>query len=465
MTRYKTLSLILLSFLSGLGGSVSAAKEPYPRVIMISIDGLRPEIYLEPDAHGLKVPNLRALARSGTQAERMISVFPSVTYPAHTSLVTGVNPARHGVVNNFKGQGVEWYLQAADIESQTLWQAASERGLKTAIVTWPASYGADVDHLIPENLSFGLDDPVAAIREGSTPGLFEALAEGAPTKIASFDHADGGEELDELTTHLAVNLIEQHKPHLLLIHFLDADHRQHLSGPDDERAMHAFELIDRSIGRLREAVRAAGLEDETNFVVVGDHGFVPVHTGINVRALLEQLARGERGASAALKPVVLGGSGAFYAGDGAEAEHVAAMTERFEAFARTRLRHLVSFVPKEELEARGSYPGAEFALAAAPGYMLTGVEASELFLPLPTIKGMHGYLPELPEMATGFIASGPAFREGHTVPFIRMIDVAPTIATLWGAELVGAEGAAVMGLYRPTGSESDDPMGFRMGNE
>lgn len=458
-------TLPLLVFLLGLSGPVLAEKETQQHVIMISIDGLRPEIYLEPDAHGLKVANLRALAKSGTQAERMISVFPSVTYPAHTSLVTGVNPAKHGVVNNFKGQGVEWYLQAADIKAQTLWQSAQERGLQTAIVTWPASYGADVDYLVPENLSFGLENPVTEISQGSTPGLYEALAKGAPTAIASFDHPDGGEQLDELTTHLAVNLIKQEKPQLLLVHFLDADHRQHFLGPDDEGSLHSFELIDQFIGQLRDAVRAAGLEDKTNFVIVGDHGFVPVHTGINVYAALGQLARGDREAVAALKPMVLGGSGAFYAGDQANPEQVEAMTKKFKAFAETRLRHLVSFIPKDELEKRGSYPGAEFALAAAPGYMLTGAKTSEVFLPLPTIKGMHGYLPELPDMATGFIASGPAFREGYTLPFIRMIDVAPTIAKLWGAELVGADGAAVSGIYRQGKAVSDDPMGFKMGND
>jgi len=457
--------LALLAVLSGLSAPVLADTEVQQNVIMISIDGLRPEVYLEPDANGLKVANLRELAKSGTRAEKMISVFPSVTYPAHTSLVTGTNPAKHGVVNNFKGQGVEWYLQAADIKAQTLWQSAQEQGLKTAIVTWPASYGADVDYLVPENLSFGLDNPVNDISQGSTPGLYEGLAKGAPTSIVSFDHPDGGEQLDELTTHLAVNLIKQEKPQLLLVHFLDADHRQHFQGPDDEGSLHAFELIDQFIGQLREAVREAGLEEKTNFIIVGDHGFVPVHTGINVYAALGQLAAGDRALMAALRPKVLGGSSAFYAGDHASAEQVEAMTEKFKGYVETRLSHLVTFISKDELKKRGSYPDAEFALAASPGYLLTGARTSEIFLPLPTIKGMHGYLPELPDMATGFIASGPAFREDYTIPFIRMIDVAPTLAKLWGGELTEADGVAVTGIYQQRDAASDAPLGFKMGND
>jgi len=464
------LTLPLLAVLTGLSGTALADKEvqkhkTQQNVIMISIDGLRPEVYLEPDTHGLKVPNLRQLAKSGTRAEKMISVFPSVTYPAHTSLVTGTNPAEHGVISNFKGQGVEWYLQAADIKVQTLWQSAQAQGLKTAIVTWPASYGADVDYLVPENLSFGLDNPVADISQGSTPGLYDVLAKGAATSIASFDHPDGGEQLDELTTHLAVNLIKQEKPQLLLIHYLDADHRQHFLGPDDEGSLHAFELIDQFIGQLRDAVSEAGLEDKTNFIIVGDHGFVPVHTGINVYAALGKLARGDRAMMTALRPMILGGSGAFYARDQASAEQVETMTKELKDYVETRLRNLVTFIPKDELKKRGSYPGAEFALAAAPGYMLTGAKSSEVFIPSPTIKGMHGYLPELPDMATGFIASGPAFRKDYTLPFIRMIDVAPTLVRLWGAELSGAEGVAVTGIYQLGDAVSDDPLGFKMGND
>lgn len=459
------LTLPLLVVLLGLSDTVLAEKQAQQHVIMISIDGLRPEVYLNPDANGLKVPNLKDLAGSGTRAEKMISVFPSVTYPAHTSMVTGVNPAKHGIISNFKGQGAKWYLQAADIKAQTLWQSAQEQGLKTAIVTWPATYGANVDYLVPENLSFGLDNPVAEISQGSTPGLYETLAKGAPTSIASFDHPDGGEQLDVLTTHLAVNLIKQEKPQLLLVHFLDADHRQHFLGPDDKGSLHAFELIDKMIGQLREAVSAAGLKDKTNFIIVGDHGFVPVHTGINVYAALGRLAHGEHAMMAALKPMILGGSGAFYAGDQASAEQVETMTKRFKHYVETRLDHLVTFIPKDELKKRGSYPGAEFALAAAPGYMLTGAKTSEIFLPQSTIKGMHGYLPELPEMATGFIASGPAFREDYTVPFIRMIDVAPTLAKLWGTELTGADGVAVTGIYKQGKAVSDDPLGFKMGND
>ena len=132
-------------------------------VVVVSIDGLRPDVYRDPEGLGIEVPNLLALRQSGVSADRMIPTFPSVTYPSHTTLVTGTTPAAHGIETNFKS-GTSWYLDSAEVRSETLWQAAAEAGLTTAIVTWPVSYGAKVDYLIPENLSFEVPDVPGLIR-------------------------------------------------------------------------------------------------------------------------------------------------------------------------------------------------------------------------------------------------------------------------------------------------------------
>jgi predicted AlkP superfamily pyrophosphatase or phosphodiesterase len=145
--RFRSIALLFWGFLF-VWPVVAEPHESAGHVVIVSIDGLRPEIYLAPEKVGARVPNLIGLRQQGVSAEQMIPVFPSVTYPAHTTLVTGVYPAQHGIESNFKS-GTEWYLNTADIQVRTLWQGAEEKGLVTAIVTWPASYGAKVDYLIP----------------------------------------------------------------------------------------------------------------------------------------------------------------------------------------------------------------------------------------------------------------------------------------------------------------------------
>src|ERR1039458_8389557 len=98
-------------------------------VLMISIDGLKPEYITQADAHGMKLPYLRTLLRDGTYAEGVVGIWPTVTYPSHTTLVTGVWPAEHGINNNqvFDPEqqlGGAWNWYASEIRVPTLWQVA-----------------------------------------------------------------------------------------------------------------------------------------------------------------------------------------------------------------------------------------------------------------------------------------------------------------------------------------------------
>ncbi len=432
------------------------AGEPAGHVIVVSIDGLRPEVYLEPERIGVHVPNLVELRQQGVSAERMISVFPSVTYPAHTTLVTGVYPAQHGIPSNFKS-GLEWYLDAADLKARTLWQAAEEKGLITAIVTWPASYGAQVDYLIPENLAFNVQDVPGLIRAGSTPGLFAELEQKVEkVEIPSFEQHDAGEKLDKVTAAFAAEVLRKYKPNLLLVHFLDADHRQHFDGPASAAANQAFELIDTHLGTLRAAVKEVGILESTTFVIVGDHGFVPVHTSINVTGLLAAIGlteSKEKGVivSSRIIAAPLGGSAVFSVKGPANKKLATQLETKLRREVETRYAGLITFLGRDELQRLGAFPRAVCALAASEGYMFTAAPVATPLLPSGDFRGMHGHLPTLPGMATGFIAAGPQLREGLRVPVVRMVDVAPTIATLLGLSLDGAVGLPIAGIIKSEG--------------
>lgn len=447
--------LRVLAILGLLLGAVSGARAE-THVVLISIDGLRPEVYRDPKGLGLRAPNLVALRDAGTSAARMVPVFPSVTYPAHTTLVTGTRPAEHGIVSNFE-TGLVWYHDAAAIHSPTLWDAAEGAGLSTAIVTWPVSYGAKVDWLIPENLSFGVADRRVLVRDGSTPGLFDELeARCGRVEIPDFDAPDSAEKTDRMTACFAAEVIRSRRPELLLVHFLDADHQQHAHGPDSPEARHAFERIDAFVGELRAAVRDAGIADRTVFAIVGDHGFASVHTSVNVNALLlaagfATLRDGKIAVSPDLRVSALGGSAALYLREGADA----VLGRRLEAALRRevdqRWRGLVELLGAQELEAMGAFPGAALGLAAGEGYMLIAVDSPSAVAPTSAfhLEGMHGYRPEMPAMATGFILAGPGIRRGAELPFVRQLDVAPTLAVLLGVPLEAALGLPIPGVLAP----------------
>ena len=120
------------------------------RVVMVSVDGLMPDYYRRADALGLKVPTLRRLMREGAWASGVVGVLPSVTYPSHTTLITGVPPRVHGIAGNRIFDPLErsngaWHWFASDVRVPSLVSAARARWLTTASVSWPVSVGIGSD--------------------------------------------------------------------------------------------------------------------------------------------------------------------------------------------------------------------------------------------------------------------------------------------------------------------------------
>jgi predicted AlkP superfamily pyrophosphatase or phosphodiesterase len=436
-----------------------SAETIQPHVVLLSIDGLRPDYYLHPDTYHLKIPHLRSLMQRGSYAQRMLSVYPTLTYPAHTTIVTGVRPARHGIVSNFvfaPTQGLlNWYLKSTDIQAKTLWEAARDKGLKTAIVTWPVSYGAQVDYLIPENLA-ATSDIADLIRQGSTAELFADLEKQlGRIKLLPFSDPKACLPLDNMTTDFAAEIMRRYKPHLLLVHLLDVDHEQHSTGIDTPQVFASFERIDGLIGKLIDAVRQAGLFADTTFVIVGDHGFLPVHASLDFNALLLEkglLSVDETGKIKDWSAFVQGngGAAAVYVRDSNDA----ALRTQVEKLLRTeiaaRYDGIVRIVEREQLDQMEAFPGALMALEATDGYYFSLSNPKQQILhPGDPFKGMHGYFPTNPQMATGFIASGRGIRQGVVVPSLRMLDVAPTVAALLHLDLPSAEGVPLVGILSP----------------
>src|SRR5262252_8154679 len=151
-----------------------------PLLVMISVDGMRPDYITEADARGTKVPNLRRFMREGAFAEGVQGVIPTVTYPSHTTLITGVWPAKHGIYANLLFDPLEkgkqaWYWYAEDLKVPTLYDAAREAGRKTASVQWPVTVGAKITWDIPEVWRASDENDLKLVHATATPGLMEEV--------------------------------------------------------------------------------------------------------------------------------------------------------------------------------------------------------------------------------------------------------------------------------------------------
>src|SRR5579872_6166111 len=199
-------------------------------VILISIDGFRPEMYQDP---AWPTPNLQYLMKQGTYAEHLKSVFPAYTYPSHTAMITGALPARSGIyANQPKGSKGEWNWFIDSIKVPTLWQALKNNGLTSAAIGWPVTNGkSPIDYNVPEIWPMNNpNDRITEARKYATPGLIEAIEHNATGVLDSTNMRDECFCLDENFARIASYIFKTRKPSFMAFHVIEVDGMEHEFG-------------------------------------------------------------------------------------------------------------------------------------------------------------------------------------------------------------------------------------------
>jgi predicted AlkP superfamily pyrophosphatase or phosphodiesterase len=400
-----------------------------PRVILISIDGLMPVSYTSSTA---PAPNLRKLAAEGAWAEGMIGVLPSVTFPTHTTLITGVEPAVHGIVDNLifdpEGRsGTAWNWYARSIKTTTLPMAARARGLRAAAITWPVTVGMDLDYLVPEFFRSTHPESLTMLRELSHPrNLLESaeLARGKPF---------GWPQTDRERTDLTKFIISTFDPNILLLHLIELDSAQHANGPGSPQAMETMARLDGYVGEIVDAIKASGRP--THIALVSDHGFLPVTTLVQPNAAFKQeglLSVDARGVVSSWQAYFRssGGSGFVYLKDPALGARVQKILMDLKQNPANGIREIWT---RADLDARGAHPEAAFGLDVVDGFYTGG--GNDVLVKPSTSKGGHGFAPDRPALHASLILAGPTIQRRGSLGVVRMTQVAPTLARILGVSL------------------------------
>lgn len=449
-----TFFLVILGLGSTPAGSESPTSRATDHVVLISLDGLRPEFYLDPT---WPAPMLQQMRREGAWAEAVRSVFPSVTYPAHTTIITGVQPAEHGIFYNSPfeptGQTGRWYWEEASIQVPTLWDAARVAGLRTASVFWPVSVGAPIDWNLPEiwPLDWQKDDFTDPLRRTATPpGLVEIVEREATGKLTPHNFSFGRLTLDDRTAEMAAYLLATHKPNLLTVHLIGVDNFQHEQGREGPMIPRALAALDRCIARIVEAAEQAGMLDRTTFLVTGDHGFIDVHTEISPNVWLVEAglmtASPDRGAWRATVHNTSSAGFVFLAEPGDE--DTLLQVRQILGSQPEAVRSRFEILEPEAMARLGGAPDAALGLAPVPGaYISSGFEPPAV---KPRSGASHGYLPDLaPEIYTGLVAWGAGIRPGAGVPMLGLEQIAPLVSSLLGLEMPSAAAPLPADLLDP----------------
>jgi len=366
---------------------VARADAPPPKLLLISIDGLRADAL----DRGL-TPNLQRIIDGGVRARWMTPSYPSLTFPNHYTIVTGLRPDHHGIVNNSMDDAQLGRFSLGDREAVTnsgwwggepIWVGAEKVGVRTATTSWPGSE-AEIDGTRPSKWQ---------VYDGKEP-----LQQRARTVLEWLAQTDAD------------------APRLTTLYMENVDKAGHSYGPDSTEYRDAIVQADQIIGQVLDGLDAGGLAATTNVIVVSDHGMASVAEGhvVSTESMADpSIARNiSQGQSVGFAPVA-----------GREAEAERALLGRHAQYECWK---------KESLPARWHY-GSNPRVPPIVCQMDEGwdaLHAERIAKRDHQERGSHGYDNALPSMRAVFVARGPSFRQGLVIDGFDNVDVYPLLAQL-----------------------------------
>lgn len=433
------------------------------KLIVLSMDAMVTE-----DLEYLKnKPNFRKLFAHAAKVGKVRTVYPSLTYPAHTSIITGCRPGKHGVFDNnrvgIKEQHDEdWNIDAENIRTDDIFRAAKRAGKSTAGVYWPVTVRhPQIDWLIGEYFSKwtpGIEAEEMFQRLDTKPEMMEIIRK----NMYRFPKPAGaGEELSKKNTadHFlmgcACDVIRRYQPDLLMIHNCYPDSTRHRYGAFSEKMTDCLDFTDLWLGDLIDAMEETGIYQQTNFVLLSDHGQMDFSRRLRLNTKFVRdgmITLAEDGSVADWKLFMksTGMSAYIYLKDQSFFENGYAYLKDLAAEGVWGFEKIRT---KAETEAEYGLSGDFDFMVETDGYTTFADPWHEPicnpidFTNYRLGKATHGYEPEKGPQPV-FVAAGPDFREDAYIPDAMIWDEGPTFAKLLGTELSEAEGRPLTELLR-----------------
>lgn len=393
-------------------------------LLLISIDGLRPEFYLD---QSWPAPTLQMLAAKGLSAKGVTSVFPSITFPAHTTIVTGKLPAEHGITGNnaFRVNETGPDIFSFDsIKCTTIWQLAHANNLTTAAVLWPVTTDAPIDYLVPEVWQTGnykgyKYEPMFSVTKPAS--LMHELQNEAIGRLSNLTyHFKRYDAIDTRSALMSSYILEKYKPRLMATYLSLMDDAMHHNDPDGMEVRQSLALVDGCVFQLYKTLERQNLLDSTNIVIVGDHGHTRTDGLFAPNKWLTKNGIVIQGPNWDAKFFIAGGSAFLYINPAKPQKAILNKVTQTLAQLAPAIRKQITVISKKELTAMKSNPSAALAISAAEGFAFSDNEGAN------NGHGMHGALPSIKALKTGFILYGKDIKPG-AIADMQLTDIFPIL--------------------------------------
>jgi len=426
---------------------LASAQSSNRTVVVISLDGFPAYALKDPL---LPVSTLRRLMAEGAYADSMRPINPTVTWPNHTTIVTGVNAIQHQVLFNGLLSAADphqppkiepWRPKKLMVHSPTVYDLAFQAGMVTAQVDWVAIYDAKtITWQFAEK-----PDPEGKIER-------ELIAADVVTKeqLGAFSHQNSAWQ-DRIWADAAVDILEKHAPNLLLVHFLTLDSTNHEFGPGSGASYTAMAFLDDRVKQILGGIGKSGRASQTTVFIVSDHGFLSVQKEIRLNVLLRQKGFARAGGGS-VWVIPDGGVAMVYVTDPAQRDALLPQLRTlFQNLEGVDHIYGASEFASLGLPTRAQSDQApDLLLSAKQGYLFGDGTTGGVVSPSKD-RGAHGYLSDDPAMQAIFIASGAAIKKGVRLTQISNVDIAPTIATLLGLNMKNTSGHTIREILEAPG--------------
>ncbi len=395
---------------------------------------------------------------SGVRA--MKTIYPSITYPAHVSIMTGCYPDKHGVFNNMRMTTENthplWHLYRKCVKTETIFDAAKRAGLSTASVYWPVT-GNDpnIDYLLNE-FFFYENEPIEESFTGFGANAEVMKAVNENLHLFPRFKTTGSRTFDDFITGVECSLIRNVKPDVLLAHNCLFDTLRHANGVFNPAVTAGLDKFDEDLGLITDAMKDAGTFEDTDFVLLSDHGQRNYYRKVHLNALLKRggfLDVDENGKVTDYRAFVQsnGMSAFIFLKDPNDRKTYDEVHEYLKRLSAENLWGFREVFTAEEARERFHLDGAFSFIVESDNYSYCSPAWTE-----PVIEDLewgdyhyghatHGYFPEKGPQAV-FCCTGPSFKKNVILPCSETVNEAPTLAATFGQTMPEADGIVLTEL-------------------
>jgi predicted AlkP superfamily pyrophosphatase or phosphodiesterase len=406
------------------------------------------------------LPNFQQFLQEGALVEKVETIYPSVTYPCHATIVTGNYPNRHGIINNTLMQpgrvSPDWHWYRSSIKGTTLYDEAKKAGLSTAALLWPVTGKARIDFNLPEIFpNRPWQHQILVSLSSGSPGYQWDLNK-------RYGHMRNGlnqPELDDFVLESTLHTIKTKKPNLLLVHFTDLDTQRHYHGFSSEEATAAIHRHNERLGKIIEALKESGIYQNSTIVVLGDHSALDENKALHLNVLFHEhglITTNAKGKISGWKAYCKScdGSAYIYINDNNKSskEVFHKVKNILDSLLADPDAGIERVLTSKEAEAMGADPNCSFMLEARKGFFFLEDHLGE-YMKTITAKdtaadkkytlACHGYSPKKEDYHTIFMASGKGIRQNSRLSSFRLVDEGPTLARLLGVDLGNTDGKVI----------------------